>query len=506
MNTLIVNCAEHSNLLSTIEGMIEEGDWVVEKIIDYPEYKHRYKHLNAEFESFYDHIRLKNVAYLISQYRFISKNLIIFSEKYLKSALDILKVRHVKNGITFGDDEALMMFYGSLNRSISEIETKKIDLIVFNHVPHHFNTYVLYVAAKYLGVKTLIVTKLCWNGFRYFLDSSIGERGWSIKNNIKCCDQTLLEDRIQCDEIRNRRSYSKPIYMAQRYNRRLVSLLAKYFDKYIFFHIGVSIFGGIEIGLFKRMPCHFKWRKNNSYIKEKYPMKVFQVADQITQKFRIKKLSKIYDELSSKIDFNETRYVLFAPNYQPEATTLPTSLYFYDILLCIKLIRSRLPDDILIIYKEHEDIFNISLEGDKCRSREFYENLLSINKVVIASRCSSQIELIDNSQFVAIQTSNIGLESLIRGKPVMNFGATWFDDFTGITNWDDFDVANGYEKIVLNAVEVNLERFSDVNKYTVRLENALDSEREIFKMKSLFRQALEEFRSSIQVESASLKI
>ena len=59
LNVLIVNCAEHSNLLSAIEAMVKDGDWTVEKVIDYTEYQHKYKHFNSEFESFYDHIRLK---------------------------------------------------------------------------------------------------------------------------------------------------------------------------------------------------------------------------------------------------------------------------------------------------------------------------------------------------------------------------------------------------------------------------------------------------------------
>jgi hypothetical protein len=495
LNTLIVNCGEFTNLLIAIEEMVAESKWKVNKIIDYDEYKHKYAKFSAEFVSFYDHIRLKHTLYSKNEYYYVSKELIIFAKEYLNSALDILKIRHVKNGVNFNEQESLKLFYDSLNRSVSEIKDKKIEFIVFNHVPHHFNTYLLYVAAKFLGIKTLIVTKLSWNGFRYYLDTSIGERGWSVKKLIQCCDQTQLEDCTHYDEIRNRSSYSKPVYMVRKYNRQLVSLLAKYFDKNIFFYIGIAIIGAFEIGFFKKMPCHFKWNNDASFLNETYPMKIFQTFSQIYSMFRIKKISKIYESLSSNIELKKKCYVLFAPNYQPEATTLPTSMYFYDIYLCVKLLRSRLPDKILIIYKEHEDIFNLNLEGDRCRSRIFYENLLNIKNVMLADRNTSQIELIDNSKFVVIQTSNIGLDSLIRGKPVMNFGPTWYDDFSGILDWNKFDVPNGYQVMISTKVEDNIKNIVNINKYTVRLDSNEDSMQSIIKIKILFRQALKILQS-----------
>ena len=88
------------------------------------------------------------------------------------------------------------------------------------------------------------------------------------------------------------------------------------------------------------------------------------------------------------------------------------------------------------------DIFNINLEANRCRSKSFYDDILKIKNLIIVDRKSNQIELIDNSKFVVIQTSNIGLEAAVRGKSVLSFGPTWFDNFYNVMRWSEFDEYN----------------------------------------------------------------
>lgn len=494
MKACIVNCAEYPSLLKTIENMVVNGKLSIEKIIDYSEYESMYGSFHGEFVSFYDHIRLRSDKSIEhDEYRYLSQGAISFAEKFQKTAMDILIFRHVRPGVYFKSDEATALFYSSLNRSIFEIQSNKLELIIFNHIPHHFNTFVLYVAAKFLNVKTLMVTKMSWNGFRYFLDTNVGERGWSIKNKIQCSGFVRDEDRLQIETIRSRINYSPPLYMSRQYRRKLVSFLSKYCSGFILFHVGIAIYGGLEIGFFKRMPCHFKWFPKDRYDSEMYPLKLFQVASQIKDKFKIQRLAKIYSKLSSTLNkFSNLDYVLFAPNYQPEATTLPSAFYFSDILLCIKLLRSRIPEEIFIVYKEHEDIFNINLEANRCRSKSFYGDILKIKNLIIVDRKLNQIELIDNSKFVVIQTSNIGLEAAVRGKPVLSFGPTWFDNFYNVMRWPEFDEVNGYQKMIsLNVSEnFNDKILADINKYTVRLEDSDKLEEVTMQMEGLFTEAL----------------
>lgn len=472
MNIILINCAEHEILLNVTKAIEDDGIWKIKKIIDYIEYKNHYKCFNTEFESFYDHIRLKNTNIDDElHYRHLTKDLIEFSQYYIKTAIDLLQIRHTKKGILFSSDEYTDLFYASLVRSIDEIIRNDIDLILFNHVPHHFNTYLLYVSAKFLNKKTLIFTKLSWDGFRYFLDIDLRQRGWSIKKNILISNDISNNDLKYYLEIKNRASYKKPSYMIKKYNRSIVRYLNKFFKDNIIFRIGVLFYGGLEIGLFKRMPYHYKSNSNELFISEKYSYKLIQILNQLKSKLLIRNLSNIYKKNATMIDIEKYEYILFAPNYQPEATTLPSASHYANIFLCLKLLRSRIPKNVYIFYKEHEDIFNIDLESNRCRSHLFYKTLLSIENLIIIDRRINQIDLIDNAKFVVIQTSNIGLDALIRGKPVLNFGPTWFDEMPGMVNWESFCVESNYEELSTLSFKLEPDIFLNLNKYTVRLDN-----------------------------------
>ena len=91
-----------------------------------------------------------------------------------------------------------------------------------------------------------------------------------------------------------------------------------------------------------------------------------------------------------------------------------------------------------------------------------------------------------------IQTSNIGLEAAVRGKSVLSFGPTWFDNFYNVMRWSEFDEINGYQKMVsLNVSEnFNDKILADINKYTVRLEDSDKLEEVAMQMEGLFTEAL----------------
>jgi hypothetical protein len=490
MNIILINCAEHEILLKAIKAIEDDGIWIIKKVIDYNEYKRHYSDFNSEFESFYDHIRLKKKNYNYVDYNNLTTSLISYSQSYVKTAIDLLQIRHTKKGISFSVDEYTDLFYSSLSRSMDEIISNDVDLVIFNHVPHHFNTYVLYIAAKFLNKKTLIFTKLSWNGFRYFLDIDVGFKGWSIKRKILCNNNISCNDLKYFDEIRNRHNYKKPSYMLTKYNRNIVRYLDKYFGGNLLFNVGILLYGGVEIGLFKRTPNHYKSNIKEPFTSEKYSIKLIQILNQLKNKFLINNLSKIYKKYASIVRIDEYEYVLFAPNYQPEATTLPSASYYCNILLCIKLLRSRIPKNVYIFYKEHEDIFNIDLESHRCRSEIFYKNLLDIENLIILDRRISQIDLIDNAKFVTIQTSNIGLDAIIRGKPVLNFGPTWFDEMPGMMDWDTFSDKSNYEMLANLQFELDTEIFSSLNKYTINFDEKNKSADLLNQTKKLFLSSL----------------
>ena len=173
-NLYIVNCGEFEVLLSSIQNFCKYNNFRVKKILDYDEYKDsNIKYFDVEFNSFYDNIRTKDESSNRSEYKYLDRKTLEFANKHLATTLEILFVRHNSYGVNFSYTEAKDLYFTSLNRAIGELKLNNINLVIFNHIPHHFNTYILYLASKFLNIQTLFFTILCFNGFRYFFDKEI---------------------------------------------------------------------------------------------------------------------------------------------------------------------------------------------------------------------------------------------------------------------------------------------------------------------------------------------
>lgn len=474
-NLYIVNFGEHEPILYALRELEKKNTIKIKKILDYDEYFSILKNFfNINIISFYSHIRLRNLDSL-NTLNYLNDDLIAFTDIYIDSAIDILQTRHSKNCKDFSYQESKLLFYSSLNRSINELRSASIDVVFFNHIPHHFNTYVLYIAAKFLKIKTLILTKLSFNGFRYYFQDSINYRSWSIVKGLQFTQNADINDLKEYEYLRDRALYSSPNYMSIKYNKSVSNFLAFYFQKFNIFFVLVSLYGALKYGFFKRIPNHFKWDREGSFSEEQFPFKFQQSMHQIQSIFKIDKLSKVYKKHCKFPDIKK-KYVLFAPNYQPEATTLPVAGRYSDVILCVKLLRSALSDDVHIYYKEHADVFNLTLESFRARSEGFYNELSKIDKLSICPMEASQIQLIDNSLFVAIQTSNIGLESIIRGKNILTFGPLWYEKLGRVYKWDLIKEKKRIDIFLKNPSYINFKLLNELNKYTFRLDNIMNND------------------------------
>jgi len=475
-NLYIVNCGEFEALLRSIQAFCNNNDYRVKNVLDYDEYKDRIiKYFDVEFQSFYDNIRTNDEYSNRSEYEYLNSKIIEFANKHFATALEILLVRHSSYGVNFSYSEAKDLYFTSLNRAIGELKFNKINLIIFNHIPHHFNTYILYLASKFLKINTLLFTILCFNGYRYFFDKEIGTRGFSVKKRILSgnCEDAL--DLIEYKKIKKRSKYETPIYIGNFFNRSHTNSFLKIFGNNIYSLSLISIFGCYRFGFFSRKKNHHKISYKKSFNEEKFPFNLTLLIKQIKEKRLNKKNAITYFNFCLPRSKIKDKYVLFAPNYQPEATTLPSAGDYSNILLCLRLLRAALPRDIQIVYKEHEDIFNLNLEGFRCRDYNFYSHVAAINNLIIVERSVNQIELIDSSLCVAIQTSNIGLEAGIRGKKVIAFGPSWFDELGFVTKWNNFIKINNFYQFMRKKYSLNKILLLDINKYTLRIPKSYNA-------------------------------
>jgi hypothetical protein len=162
----------------------------------------------------------------------------------------------------------------------------------------------------------------------------------------------------------------------------------------------------------------------------------FEVFEPLIKRYLINKRSVLLRNSSRKsVDLTSvpnTPYVYFPLHYEPERTTNPEGLGFHDQINAILALRAWLPQNVLVIVKEHYSQFTGALQGYKGRSAYFYRLLGNISGVqVVDDRVSSKL-LIKNSNLTSVITGTAALEAALLGVPAVIFGNPWFKGSPGV--------------------------------------------------------------------------
>lgn len=168
---------------------------------------------------------------------------------------------------------------------------------------------------------------------------------------------------------------------------------------------------------------------------------------------KTKSLSRFYKSLCSRVDLNQ-KYIYFAANYQPEATTLTMAGAFEDTSLVLDMLSKYAPKGWVIYYKEHPYTFaHTSLSTVTKRSKTFYKKLANYHNVELISSDEKSFQLMSESQAVASIAGTSPWEAAVRGVPSMCFGNVWYKGCKSIFSinssqdmQDAFkEISNGYK-------------------------------------------------------------
>jgi hypothetical protein len=107
-------------------------------------------------------------------------------------------------------------------------------------------------------------------------------------------------------------------------------------------------------------------------------------------------------------------------------TTCPLAGVFVDQLLLIEMLSYYLPEGVKLYVKEHP---KQTILG---RSQDVYDRILSINNTRLISKETNTYDLINSALAVATCTGTAGWEALLRGKPVLLFGAIFYQYMQGV--------------------------------------------------------------------------
>lgn len=349
----------------------------------------------------------------------------------------------VRRGLLLSDYHELTNHFTIYFYCLNEIiETKKIDLIIFNNFPHQGVDYILYKLAKKLGIKTILLTQTIFPE-KYLIVSDIRNFG-DYKNN-KEYDKKLI------DEILSK----KDIY------REVTFKVADDFKKR-----GLPPYTHP-----KESPYWSQYEEEKKIDKLKKYLNFRFIKKKILQFFiylkiiKRKNLEKIYLENLNNIELKSNRIkevlnlkgkkILFTLHSQPEMSTSLLANDFDDqIRVMEKLNRKIISSKYSLFVKEHH------IQNHYQRDEMFFKRLKYLKNIQFLDRNYSTKKILESVDFVATCSGTIGFEALILGKKCLLFGQSWYSKLHGVLvikkNTSDQEILNflnekfNYEKFYIS--------------------------------------------------------
>jgi hypothetical protein len=320
------------------------------------------------------------------------------------------------------------------------IELLKPDLIISSVIPHRVYDYVLYLLCRHFNIPYLTFQHTAFSGriiplHDIFNPSNLIKHDYDIilAGNPDCnaVKETLAYDileryqNVQKDYNSGAPEYMKASELEHKRSSNGATLLFKFITDLI--QHPEKYFGRKRYLL--GFPTYFK--QHNKGLEVSYLNLVQYSFNKIKTNKLKRKLENYYNSRIKQIDLKES-YIYFPLQYQPEMTSNPSGDIFVDQFLCVEKLVQNIPNSWYIYIKEHPVQFHSHGEGQTSRIREFYDDLLKIPNVRLLHSNLNSFDLISNSQAVATISGTAGWEAMVRHKPVLVFGLSWYEYYPGV--------------------------------------------------------------------------
>jgi hypothetical protein len=159
-----------------------------------------------------------------------------------------------------------------------------------------------------------------------------------------------------------------------------------------------------------------------------------------------------YQRLSSGFALPD-RFVVFFMHYQPERTSVPEGQGYGQQWLALRTLANALPEGYVLVVKEHPSTFRYNFDP-AFRSLELHEQISRLPNTRLVPLNFSPFELIDKAAAIATITGTVGVEAIIRGKPVIVFGSAQYRGHKGVFQVRSSDEARSVIAQIDGGVEV----------------------------------------------------
>jgi len=360
---------------------------------------------------------------------------------------------------SFAFTERQRLFRNLCRKWFACIDKYNINLVIADRIPHRSYDYALYVVCDYLKIEYKCFThtyykarNICINNIdklddvlRVHYNSLITKfNHLSIKELKGLLDSDILDSYLT---IKGVNKDATPYYMLRQNsthqkNSNILKLGYNFFKEFLNLTDKKEIHLRRNKGFFLDIiDIHpYSKRRHISIEDSKYNVLQYGIIAYKSIKYK-KKLLKYYQNLSEYVNLT-VPYVYFGLHYQPEATSNPGANIFVDQYLAIEQLANSLPDSMHIYVKEHKTQFSNIYEGHKARFQQLYDDLLKLKNVKLVNLNMSSFDLIDNAEAVSTLTGTLAWEGVIRGKPAIIFGLSYFEICYGVIKIDTEEKVN----------------------------------------------------------------
>ena len=297
------------------------------------------------------------------------------------------------------------------------IEYFKPDLVVFRMAPHMGHDYVLYSLCRALGIKTIMFERPTIPG-QVFPVGSFEDESPLIRKKYKACLEKAHATPISLspEVSAHLNKLSRPYEQAMPFHETYKQARYKGGDfgatLWIIWHLIQSQVKGV---LFD------KW--DSDYRRRKYYKRLGEI--------KRKKLQAHYHQLTQNVDLS-IPYIFVALQCEPERQSCPVGGVFTHQYLMVDLLSKLVPQGWKVYVKEHRSQFKRYQSAERSKTVESYDYLAGMPNVELVPLKFSAFELIDHAQATVTVSGTVGWESLVRGKPVLLFGHSWFSSCNGV--------------------------------------------------------------------------
>ena len=292
------------------------------------------------------------------------------------------------------------------------------DIIVFRTVPHEPTNMIIFLLARFSGIKTLIFNQL-WVTDRILPmeDFTQSNPNLNILTSTiisqKGDDKKILPDDLSSDlkhylvSQTTDTSASIPIYMPDLFSdysifNRTISRLRALFNRHTHINLKSRLINSSKT---------FGW------------WLISRIGNQ---------LPRSYNRLVSEPDYSKP-FIYFPLHLQPEFSTNPLGGYFRDQLLALEILAASLPQGWEIYVKEHPAQWLLGgTRYHPYRPKDYYHTIARLPAVRLISTTADSFKLIRQATAVATISGTAGWEAILRGKPALVFGHAWYQAAPGV--------------------------------------------------------------------------